>query len=33
VVFRGRRVDMKLHEFRPARIKKSVTTKRRATKD
>jgi methylated-DNA-protein-cysteine methyltransferase-like protein len=33
VVFRGRRVDMKLHEFKPARIKKSVTTKRRATKD
>ncbi len=33
VVFRGRRVDMKLHEFKPARIKKSGTSKRRATKD
>ena len=33
VIFRGRRVDMKLHEFKPARIKKSVTAKRRTTKD
>jgi methylated-DNA-protein-cysteine methyltransferase-like protein len=33
VVFRGRRVDMKRHEFKPARIKKSVTAKRRRTKN
>ena len=33
VVFRGRRVDMKLHEFKPARIKKSGTAKRRRTKN
>ncbi len=33
VVFRGRRVDMKRHEFKPARIKKSGTGKRRTTND
>jgi methylated-DNA-protein-cysteine methyltransferase-like protein len=32
VVFRGRRVDMKRHEFKPTRIKKSATAKRRTTK-
>ena len=33
VIFRGRRVDMKRHEFKPSRIKKSGTAKRRTTKD
>jgi methylated-DNA-protein-cysteine methyltransferase-like protein len=33
VIFRGRRVDMKLHEFKPARSKKSRTRKRRSTND
>ncbi|HTA24373.1 MAG TPA: MGMT family protein [Terriglobales bacterium] len=32
VVFRGRRVDMKRHEFKPAQIKKSVAAKRGAPK-
>jgi methylated-DNA-protein-cysteine methyltransferase-like protein len=33
VIFRGRRVDMKRHEFKPSRSKKSGTAKRRTTKD
>lgn len=31
VVFRGRRVDMKHHEFKPAQIKRPAARKRRTT--
>jgi methylated-DNA-protein-cysteine methyltransferase related protein len=33
VIFRGRRVDMKRHEFKPPKAKKSRTGQRRTTND